>query len=935
MRLRLAITVFFLLSGATALVYQVIWVRMLGLTVGHSILAVATVVATYMAGLGLGARLAAGLAQRLARPLAGYGLLEVGIGIYAALSPLVLGLIRPLAVQTEGGQLHLLVTLLVAMAVLLPPTLAMGATLPLLTRWYTRDEASLGLDMGWLYAVNTTGAFLGAFAAGYLLLPGLGQPGALYLTVLVNLSIGVAAFVAGRRHPLAPQRWQSPASPSAGAAPQETLDGSASRMAILLAFALSGAAAMINQVAWTRGFCLFTGSTTYAFSSIVCAFIAGLALGGHVASRWVDRARDRPQQLAMVNAGIAVAAAALIPLLGELPVWLLRPIAALNGSFVGTQAFLFAVVFSLVLLPTVLMGSTYPLATRALVRSPAGAARAVGRAYAWNTAGAVLGSLGAGLLLVRLLQLQGSLWLAVGLNLLAAAVLLARRRPAWLALPLFAALGWSMSPDWNPRHMNLAPYMYGRDLAENPSFLEAQLQSGSILFHEDGVGATVTVVQRDSGAVELRINGKTDASTELDRVSQGLTGVLPLLLARGQERILVVGLGSGMTLAASLELPVEEAVVVELLPEVVRGAAHFDPLIGGPLGDERTQVRIGDGRHHLLAGQQRYDVVNSYPTNLFISGISTLFTVEAFQAMRQGLRPGGVVLIWLQGYLLSEEDFRTVLRSFQHVFPETHLWNAGAFDFCLTGHLDPLEIDAQLLQTRLSALAGGRAQEWTGLRRVEDLQRHYLLGPAALEAYVGEGPLQRDWDPFLEFSTPKALLGGERLLDTAGLLELREALPLQTIDMTWHARLAERRAQAREIELAALNSDLKGLQEGLAADPGHASGRERFVRLLHPYAIARLQQGNLEEAEAAALQVLRLEPLLLPAWRLLAEVRLAQGDEQGALGALEQGRQLQPWNPYAWLAEGRMLQRLGRRERAAAALEQAAQLDPHLPELGD
>lgn len=929
MRLRLAITLFFLVSGATALVYQVIWVRMLGLVVGHSIYAVSTVVATYMAGLGLGARLAGDRADRFARPLMGYGILEVGIGVFALASPAVLSLCRGV-VGLGGDEGSVAVTLVVAMIALLLPTTFMGATLPLITRWYARDEATLGRDMGWLYAINTTGAFLGAGLAGFALLPGLGQPTSLHLAAGMNVAVGLLAMVLGAKVPLAPSRE--------GAAPQpeavrEVAISPAVARAVLISFALSGTAALVNQVAWSRSFGLFTGSTTYAFSLIVCAFIAGLALGGHLFARIVDTSADRPQLLGLVNLGIALTSALLIPVQGWLPLWLIKPIAARAGSFEATQFFVFGVLFALVLLPTVLMGGTYTVATRALAGSPDDAPRMIGRAYAWNTGGAILGSLVGGMVLIPVLQLSGALWTAVALNLLAAAVILGQHRKIAWALPAIALVGALGAAPWNERIMNLAPHMYARDLADNPTELRRMTESGSILFHQEGVGATVTVIQRATGARVLRINGKTDASTLVDRLTQGVVGSLPVLLAEQQEDALVIGLGSGMTLAATLDHPLKGVDAIELLPEVIAGAEQFGELMNFPLKDERVNLHLGDGRHWVERTERRYDVVSSQPTNMFVSGISTLFTQEAFEAMRRGLEPGGVALVWVQGYLLRDEDFRTVLRTFLEVFPEAHFWNAGAYDFALTGHLGPLELDAAELERRIQALRGSRTDRWTGLRGVEDLQRHYLVGPESLAAIAGDVRVHRDRDPFLEFHAPRGLYGGEGLLDVAALLARREALPLGGTSPELTEALADRLATTKALDRISLEGTVEELIDALKTDPGHPFARIRLARLLHTRALGRAQDNDLAGAERDARRTLQLEPLALQTWKLLATVQGVAGRPQDAVATLTQAVETQPWNPYAHLALAEASLAVGDADAAQAAMAATAALDPDLPEL--
>jgi len=704
---------------------------------------------------------------------------------------------------------------------------------------------------------------------------------------------------------------------------------------VLLAFALSGCAAMVNQVAWSRSFSLFTGSTTYAFSLIVCAFIAGLALGGHLLSRVVDRTVDRTGLLAGLNLAIAASSAALIPIIGELPLWLLEPLAARADSFLATQSFLFGLLFVLVLLPTLMMGGTYPVATRLLSRGAADAPAQVGRAYAWNTGGAIVGSLSAGLLLIPLLELRGTLWLAVTINLGAAALLLARRtRLAW-ALPLLGGLAILATPAWNPRHMNLAPHLYARDLMADPAALAEFADSGSILFHEEGIGATVTVLQRSSGSQVLRINGKTDASTEADKLTQGFIGSLPVLLADRPEEILIIGLGSGMTLAAALDFPVQSVRTAELLPEVVRAAQSFGEVLGHPLRDPRNEVVLADGRHLLASDDTTYDVISSQPTNLFISGMSTMFTQETFAAMRSRLRPGGVALVWVQSYQLQDADFRTLLSTFTSVFPEAHLWSASPFDLVFTGHLEPLELDPAEIDRRLAGLGSQRIAEWTGLREFVDLQRHYLLGPEPLRALAGQARIQTDRDPFLEFTAPRALYDDAALLDLSDLIARRSLLPRsQATGATPQGdRLALRRDATLAIERAALAGDAQALQRALIHDPGNALARVVTARHLFASASRAARAGHEEAALAQTLRALDLAPDSLPLWNLLAGLRHQQGLVDEAVAALEMAAERHPSNPYAHLAKAGYLSEVGRHKEAAVARARARSLDPQLPEL--
>jgi spermidine synthase len=898
----------FFVSGATGLVYQVLWVRMLTLGLGHSAVAVALVVATFMAGLGLGARWGGSRAHRVGRPLLAYGLLEMAIGAFAWLSPALLRLGARLASGApEEGPLHLLATLSVSALCLIPATFAMGATLPMLAAWLRPEADRVGRDLGGLYAINTAGAVLGAGGAGFVLLPTLGQPQTLLLAASLNVCVGVLAAILGRARAEATP-------PIHGAVPRSPASVAQGR--ILPAFAITGFASLLLQVAWTRTFELFTGSSTYAFSLIVCVFIAGLAGGGVIASRWVDRGRDRAATLALLALGVATVTAPTIPVLGELPLLLIEPLARRADSFRETQLFLAWVLGGLLLLPTLLMGATWPAAVRALVLDPAETPAAVGAASAWNTGGAVFGALLAGLVAIPLMGLRLTLWLGVGLYLLAGALLLAPRRPLLWALPGLALVGVFLGP-WDPRHLNLAPHLYARDLLADPHRLRSLRDEGEVRFHREGVGATVTVIQRPEGARVLRINGKTDASTEEDRLSQGCLGVLPLLLAAQGERVFVLGLGSGMSLASVLDGRSRQVRVAELLPEVVDAAHAFGPLLGEPLLDPRVDLHIADGRQLLRDPGEGWDVITSQPTNLFVSGIATLFTIESFLEMRGALRPGGVAAVWIQGYLLREADFQTLVRTFQEAFPQASLWSAGPFDFLLVGAVGEggqpaaLDPDPTALEARIRGY-GTRSREWTGLHEAADLQRHHLLGPVALRRYAGAGPVQHDADPFLEFTAPLALFQERDRLDVDALLARREPfLPARTGEDR-RARWIARSEAQKGVDAAVLHGGVDSLNAAMAVDPRSPELRSRRARVLYQAALAMAKRGALDEALDRVVEMRLLEPEVLAGAELEAAVLAAQGKADAAVAILRDASARTPWNPYARRALLNELRRQGR-----------------------
>jgi len=311
--------------------------------------------------------------------------------------------------------------------------------------------------------------------------------------------------------------------------------------------------------------------------------------------------------------------------------------------------------------------------------------------------------------------------------------------------------------------------------------------------------------------------------------------------------------------------------------------------------------------------------------------------VETFESMRDALEPGGVAGVWFQGYLMSEEDFQTALRTFQTVFDEAHLWNAGLFDFLVTGHMSPLVVDTTVVGRRLEGVSAGQARDWAGLREPIDLQRHYLMGPQSLRAYVGPGPVQRDRDPFLEFTAPHALYDETHRLDLLSLLARRELLPFdpQGEGVPTVEAFEARRQTSTAIERAILTGTFEDLLDTMHADVGHPAGRQRLAHLMHARALEMFQQGRPEEAREVAESVITLEPSAYPAWLLSARIAAAQSEPDRALEILRDGRDLQPWNVYAHLELGRYAIAVGRTHEGWKAIEEARRLDSELPELVD
>ena len=671
----------FFLSGATGLVYQVVWLRLLGLVFGHTVYATTTVLSAFMAGLALGSLLAARRMARLKNLIAVYGWLEIGIGVCCALVPVTLDSAAPLWVGLSsalGLPYHglLLVEFVLAFALLVIPTTLMGATLPVLSQALAGDGDGARRDIGTLYAINTFGAVLGVALAGYVLLPAMGNRATSLLAASGNIVAGIIALAYSRR---AARRAEAPPVAGRGAAAGEPsnsreqppgtapdagaaggagwLEGSPGAGLITAALALSGAVSMLYEVGWTRALALAIGSSTYAFTSMLLAFLVGIAGGSALYSRLSPERRLSPAAFALLQAGIGVATGGIILLFERAPeAFLLALRWSAAPEFV--QAAQFAVSAGALLVASLLIGATFPCAVAVVAQNRTDIGRQVGRLYGANTLGAIVGSIVAGFILMPMLGTQATLKTGAAVNLLLAAALFASRArgairwrwPAAAACVVLAA-GVLLLPHWDRRVMSSGAAIYARwyvDAARGQN-LAGLLRSQNIVYYRDGLSATVAVSQAGEHFF-LRVNGKLDAGTAGDMPTQLMSGHLPLLLHADPKNVLVIGLGSGITAGAVSRYPIERMDVVEIEPAVVEASRYFRQLHGGVLEDPRVRTVIADGRNFLLTTPERYDVIISEPSNPWMSGLASMFSEEFFRLARERLRPGGIMLQWIQAY---------------------------------------------------------------------------------------------------------------------------------------------------------------------------------------------------------------------------------------------------------------------------------------------
>lgn len=802
-------TACFFLSGAAGLVYEVVWTRLLGLVFGHTVYAITTVLAAYMGGLALGSMLIGRRADAMRRPLRVYGFLEAAVGVYCLATPWLFrgadaaylwvhGRLQPSA--SGAAALHLVFSA----ALLLPPTTLMGATLPILSRAVVRGGSLAASQVGALYAVNTWGAVLGTALAGFVLIPSLGVTVTIWLAVAVNLGVAALALGAERLANAAVVVPEADAAAGVASAGGSELPR-AVVLAVLVGIGVSGAASMGYEIAWTRALSLVLGSSTYAFAAMLTTFLVGLAAGAAIVSRWMRHRHPGLAAFGWVEMAIAFSTLAILPLLGRLPdavLLVLQRTGISFGTVLGTQA---GLSFAVMILPTLLIGATFPLAVAALHRGLGRIGRDVGAIYGANTVGTIAGSIVAGFVLIRAIGIQNTVIAAAAANLVVGlGVLLvapdAGRRARWVAGAAgMAFIGIaSFVPHWDPGVMTSGVGVYAEMFVKGGGEgLRRFAADRELLFYDEGISTTVSVA-RDPGGTVLTVNGKGDASNDADMQTQVLSGHIGPLLQQGLRRALVIGLASGVTVGAVTQHPLDVIDVAELEPAMVEASAFFAVENRRALADPRVRVVEGDGRSILATATQPYDLIISEPSNPWIAGVASLFTKDFYEAARRRLSPNGVFVQWLQNYSIFPRDMQMVVRTFQEVFPHVSIWAASPNDFLLVATPGTVQLDQQLVARRLAESPGLREDFERFGWADGDLAFRFFLGEEDARRYAAGAPLNTDDHPMLEFSAPLALYGSSsqkneellRSFRTRELPELAGADPRQFKGPTAHLRAA-------------------------------------------------------------------------------------------------------------------------------------------------
>ncbi len=792
-RTRALLYFLFFASGLASLADEIVWFKLLNLTFGVTALATATLLAAFMAGLGLGSAWVARKLTVIRRPIFVYGLVEAGIGVFALATPLLFSAVDAAYVagyRATGGAPATLffLRIVLAGAALLPPTILMGASFPLLSR--QMEKGGQGVASGLLYAVNTAGAVAGVALCGFWTIRRAGVHATLLGSACLSLIVAVAAVVSSAEAPAAGEGDSREPGPDT---------------AWLAAAAITGAAALADEVLWTRVLVLHLGSSVYSFSLMLAIYLAGVVLGTLWASR--RRIASDPRSAlfwsALLLSGMLVLQAFAFRRYEDALLLVgLKIVRARNfGDLLVTRLLVTSVYL---LPPTFTSGAIFAFLLR--VSSGRDAPRQAGRLYAANTFGGIVGALVAGTAAIPLIGSQNTLFATAALAASVASLARPRSRlPAAAAAASIAAILFA-----RPGAMLLSAGVF------------SDVPARDRLYWHEGLTGTIAVkrIEQPRPWRSLELNGVNVAGTSPDLLlTQKLQAHLPLALAANPRHVVHIGFGSGGTAYSASRHPVSEIRVVEISPEVVATSARFFRDINHDvLSDPRVRTDINDGRNFMLASAETFDAILSDSIHPRYAGNGSLYTEEYFRLCARRLRPGGVISMWLPMYSLRPQDYRGIVRAFTDVFPNVSIWYphavSNAFTIVLATPAPTIDLAAFAAHVASPAVRADLAE--VGESDPAELLSNLILAPRDVERWVAGTAPHTDDLPTVEYESGR-VIGKNR---------------------TWYAILSD---------LASRRSPIEDFVSGLSAgDPLAGRVRERFA------AAREIIRGQLDELRSVA-----------------------------------------------------------------------------------
>lgn len=936
MRNKSLIYLCFFLSGAAGLMYEIIWTRFFSLTFGATTYSITTVLTAFMAGLALGSLLLGRVADRIKQRLLLYGWIELLIGLYALVFPVIFRLSSHIYLSlTELGEVgsfqKLSLKFVLSFLIMLIPTTLMGGSLPLLSRFIIQDLKGVSSKLGLLYSVNTFGAVVGTYLVGFHLLSGIGLNASILVASIINISIGLAMILYAKRSGV--EEKAALESPMPSSSPSDVSLSGQERAVIrfaITAFMISGFVSLSHEVVWTRILSQIIGSSTYAFTMILIGFLIGIALGSYVISntslvphRWINLL-----MFSWIEIGIGISTYALIPLFSKLPFIMLKAFEINPDNYNFITFYQFVLSLLIVILPTTLMGATLPVIGKIVSREVRSVGASIGNIYFFNTFGAIFGSFFAGFLFIPYLGTLNTLKLGICINILLGMggflLVLARKKKRLVLLVSLTAscmvLAMVWFSRWDSSLMDSGVSIYGKTLLESVKKNKGFSMASRVLYLQEGINATINI-RKDETGIYLKTNGKTDASTaKADMVTQTFLGYLPMMLHPAPGKALIIGLASGVTAGTVAQYDsISDVDIAEIEPSMVQAASYFNDVNHNILDNPKAHIILNDGRNHLLETKEKYDLIISEPSNPWISGVGSLYTTDFFKIAGEKLNPGGILCQWVHCYSLSLENLKMVLNTLALSFADVQLWTSDVGDLIVIGSNEKIKVDPARIEYVINYNQKTKT-DFSDYMHVEyppEIIGRLLLDRDGILAFSHGARINSDNNPYLEFLAPRDIYLSELGVIYSRLIssnEKQKPLPLDEINNPKDQALVyyHRSKLFTDLKTSLFEQGTVYINKALALDPT----RENFYFQLGQI---QFREKKYAEAEASIRKGLEIEKTPTGI-EMLVNYLSYKNKDVDALNMLEQNKDLLP--AYERLY-GKMLMKMGQYSEAIPYLKKA------------
>ncbi|MCX7944775.1 MAG: fused MFS/spermidine synthase [Deltaproteobacteria bacterium] len=782
--MKFAIYVCFFLSGMAGLIYQVVWSKYFNLFLGITSYSVAILLSTFMGGLALGNHIFGKFVDRYKNPLKLYSYLEFGIGITCALFPIYFDILFDLYFTLAQGSVpnsisNLLLKIIFSIMTILLPTTFMGGTLPVMSKFIIKHIADVGAKVGLLYFLNTVGAIAGTLIGGYFIIHTLGTDLSIQLFSFVNILVGVVTFYLSKKVSEKTMDSIDEMDTTPNNISPEIKYSDSDIKVVLIMIGISGFVSMLYEVVWTRMLSLIIGSAVQSFAVMLFTFITGIAVGSYIIHKALSKRINHLFWFAIIEILIALSIIIALPLYMRLPYYfniIGSAIPKTESMFIFYEITKIIICFVVMFLPTLFIGMTLPLASHINTKSITKVGVGIGDTFSINTLGNLFGSLFTGFLLLPLIGMESSMKVGVVINLLIGIILfyitgVKRNFKIGLSIISVPLLIFIISYEFIDReYIQRGSFRIRKRVARSFDEFINDKNREKLLYYKEGKGSLVSVTKNKKGTIILRINGKPDASSEYDMPTQLWSGLLGVLLHNNPEDIFVLGMGSGVTAGvAAINNEVKNVELLEVSKEVIEAGILFKDFNFDVLNNKKVKIINSDGREYLrLNPEKKYDVIISEPSNPWIAGLASLFTVQYFEEVKSHLKEDGIFIQWFQAYETNDRIVNIMFNTIGHVFNYAYVFAPAALDLLIVASEKPLNFNKQRIYEKFSDpvfYSAIRDKNSIGIPdTIYEFVSMNLIGDRRFRMHFGRGDenllVNEDKFPIIEYEAPKAFFIG-------------------------------------------------------------------------------------------------------------------------------------------------------------------------------